>query len=57
MNADTVEHSSFEKLNIPENIKTNSPMDFFKLYFTDDVCAEIVKWTNLASSAKILQLK
>ncbi|KAG4073526.1 hypothetical protein HA402_000750 [Bradysia odoriphaga] len=49
MNTDTIEDSSFEIPNIPVNIKTNSPMDFFKLYFTDDVCAEIVKWTNMAA--------
>lgn len=44
---DTVNASSFDKLNIPEDIETTSPMDFFKLYFTDEVCFEIIKWTNL----------
>lgn len=41
--------SSFDKLNIPDNIEVISPMDFFQLYFTDEVCAEIVKWTNMAA--------
>lgn len=38
---------SFDKLNIPENVETTSPMDFFKLFFTDEVCEEILKCTNL----------
>lgn len=39
--------SCFDKVNIPENVETTSPMDFFKLFLTDEVCDEIVKCTNM----------
>lgn len=38
---------SFDKVNIPENVEASSPIDFFKLFFTDEVCDEIVRCTNL----------
>lgn len=40
-------NDSFDKLNIPEDIESTSPMDFFKLFFTDEVCDEILQCTNL----------
>lgn len=44
----TVNHD-FDKLNIPENLPADTVIDFFKLFFTDDICEEIVKWTNMAA--------
>lgn len=41
--------NSFEKLNIPDNVQVNTPMDFFNLFFTDEICDEILKCTNLAA--------
>lgn len=45
--AETNDNDCFDKLNIPEDVETASPMDFFKLFFTDEVCDEIVMYTNL----------
>lgn len=46
MGVETISNNSYDKVNIPDDIDTTSPMDFFQLYFTDEVCTEIVKWTN-----------
>lgn len=44
---DSENDNTFDKLNLPENVKTENPIDFFNLFFTDEVLAEIVKWTNM----------
>lgn len=37
----------FDKLNIPETVEANSIIDFFELFFTDEICDEIVRCTNM----------
>lgn len=39
----------FDKVNIPDNVEAVTPMDFFKLFFTDDICDEILRCTNMAA--------
>ncbi|XP_037052002.1 piggyBac transposable element-derived protein 4-like [Bradysia coprophila] len=40
-------NNSFDTLIIPQDVEAASPIDFFKLFFTDEVCDEILRYTNL----------
>ncbi len=46
-NTDKEVNNCFDLLNIPENVQVNTPMDFFKLFFTDEICDEILRCTNM----------
>lgn len=44
-NRDVQINDNFDKVNIPDNISTFN--NIFKLFFTDEICGSIVKYTNM----------